>query len=550
MSSSNTHGKANSRNYPSTQLFIDGTWLSSAREASVVNPASETEIGRVSLAAEAELSQAADAAARGFEVWRKVSAFERSKLMRKAAQILRDRSEEIATIMTMEQGKPLAESRLETLGAADIIDWFAEEARRTYGRVIPSRTDTVRQIVTREPIGPVAAFTPWNFPINQAVRKVSAALAAGCSVVLKGPEETPASCAALVQAYVDAGLPSGVLNLVFGVPTDVSKYLIAHRSIRKISFTGSTAVGKLLASLAGEHMKRVTMELGGHAPALVFADSDVPRAAKLLAAAKFRNGGQVCISPTRFLVEQSAYEEFTNHFVAAVRAIRVGNGFNEGVTMGPLANGRRLEAMERLVADARDRGARVLTGGARTGREGFFFAPTVLVDVPVTAHIMNEEPFGPLAPISTFSSYDEAIAEANRLPYGLAAYAYTRSSATCAALADDVETGMVSINHHGLALPETPFGGIKDSGYGSEGGSEAMEAYLVTKFVSQHREDSGSVSISRAISPRPASHTRPSTTGQLADLAREIAGKKLSDGMSPAERVAGRNAHRAAQYEN
>jgi succinate-semialdehyde dehydrogenase/glutarate-semialdehyde dehydrogenase len=319
------------------------------------------------------------------------------------------------------------------------------------------------------------------------VRKVSAALAAGCSVVLKGPEETPASCAALVQAYVDAGLPAGVLNLVFGVPADVSKYLISHPTIRKISFTGSTAVGKLLASLAGEHMKRATMELGGHAPALVFADSDVPRAAKLLAAAKFRNAGQVCISPTRFLVEESAYEEFTQHFVATARAIKVGNGLEDGVQMGALANGRRLEAMERLVADAREHGAKVLTGGERVGREGFFFAPTVLVDVPLSARIMTEEPFGPIAPISTFKSYDEAIAEANRLPYGLAAYAYTRSGATSAAVSNDIESGMISINHHGLSLPETPFGGVKDSGYGSEGGSEAMEPYLVTKFVTEHR---------------------------------------------------------------
>jgi len=453
----------------------------------VINPANEAEIGRLALAGEAELSLAADAAARGFKEWRKVSPYERSKLMRRAAQNIRERAEQIAAIMTMEQGKPFGEARIETLSAADIIEWFAEEGRRTYGRVIPSRTDAVRQIVTREPVGPVAAFTPWNFPINQAVRKVSAALASGCSVVLKGPEETPASCAALVQAYADAGLPAGVLNLVFGVPADVSKYLIAHPAIRKISFTGSTPVGKLLASLAGEHMKRVTMELGGHAPAIVFKDADIPRAAKMLASAKFRNAGQVCISPTRFLVEESAYEEFVQHFVATASAVKVGNGLDDGVQMGPLANGRRLEAMERLVADAREHGAKVLTGGERIGREGYFFAPTVLTDVPLSARIMTEEPFGPIAPIASFKSYDEVIAEANRLPYGLAAYAYTSSAATSAAVSDDIESGMLSINHHGLALPETPFGGVKDSGYGSEGGSEAMEAYLVTKFVTEHR---------------------------------------------------------------
>ncbi|WP_250509809.1 NAD-dependent succinate-semialdehyde dehydrogenase [Caballeronia sp. GACF4] len=473
--------------YPNTQLFIDGEWRAGLRDTAVINPASEAEIGRLALAGIDELSLAADAAARGFKEWRKVSPYERSKLMRRAAQNIRDRAEQIAAIMSMEQGKPLGEARIETLSAADIIEWFAEEGRRTYGRVIPSRSDAVRQIVTREPVGPVAAFTPWNFPINQAVRKVSAALASGCSVVLKGPEETPASCAALVQAYADAGLPKGVLNLVFGVPADVSKYLIAHPAIRKISFTGSTPVGKLLASLAGEHMKRVTMELGGHAPAIVFKDADVPRAAKMLASAKFRNAGQVCISPTRFLVEEAAYEEFVHHFVATASAVKVGNGLDDGVQMGPLANGRRLEAMERLVADAREHGAKVLTGGERVGREGYFFAPTVLVDVPMSARIMTEEPFGPIAPIASFKSYDEVIAEANRLPYGLAAYAYTSSAATAAAVSDDIESGMLSINHHGLALPETPFGGVKDSGYGSEGGSEAMEAYLVTKFVTEHR---------------------------------------------------------------
>ncbi|MDR5761496.1 NAD-dependent succinate-semialdehyde dehydrogenase [Caballeronia sp. LZ035] len=473
--------------YPNTQLYIDGAWRNGSRDTAVINPASEAEIGRLALAGESELAQAADAAARGFKEWRKVSPYERSKIMRRAAQIIRERAADIAAIMTMEQGKPLGEARIETLSAADIIEWFAEEGRRTYGRVIPSRADAVRQIVTREPVGPVAAFTPWNFPINQAVRKVSAALAAGCSVVLKGPEETPASCAALVQAYADAGVPAGVINLVFGVPADVSKYLIAHPVIRKISFTGSTPVGKLLASMAGEHMKRVTMELGGHAPAIVFKDADIPRAAKMLAGAKFRNAGQVCISPTRFLVEEAVYEEFVHHFVATASAVKVGNGLEDGVQMGPLANGRRLEAMERLVADAREHGAKVLTGGERVGREGYFFAPTVLTDVPMSARIMTEEPFGPIAPIASFSSYDEVIAEANRLPYGLAAYGYTSSAATSAAFADDIESGMVSINHHGLGMPETPFGGVKDSGYGSEGGSEAMEAYLVTKFVTEHR---------------------------------------------------------------
>jgi succinate-semialdehyde dehydrogenase / glutarate-semialdehyde dehydrogenase len=476
-----------SPSYSDTQLFIDNTWRGTSRTLPVVNPATEIEIGRASMADTSDLDEAAAASLRGFKTWCKVPAFERSALMRRAAQLMRERAADITVTMTMEQGKPLAESRTETLASADIIEWFAEEARRTYGRVIPSRADKVRQIVMREPVGPVAAFTPWNFPINQAVRKISAALAAGCSVVLKGPEETPASCAALVRAFADAGLPAGVLNLVFGVPAEISNYLIAHPAIRKISFTGSTAVGKLLAAKAGEHMKRATMELGGHAPALVFADSDVPRAARLLAAAKYRNAGQVCISPTRFIVEQCAHDEFVEHFVAATQSIRVGNGLHDGVQMGALANARRLHAMEQLVADALAQGATIATGGKRWGREGYFFEPTVLIDVPQSARIMNEEPFGPIAAISTFRTYDEAIGEANRLPFGLAAYAYTCSAATMASLGDDIESGMISINHHGLGTPETPFGGVQDSGYGSEGGSEALEAYLNTKFVSEHR---------------------------------------------------------------
>ncbi|SDV50390.1 NAD-dependent succinate-semialdehyde dehydrogenase [Chitinasiproducens palmae] len=473
--------------YPNTQLYINGEWQDGERDIAVVDPANEAEIGRLALAGRSHLEEAVQAAARGFATWRRTSAFERSKVMRRAADLLRERAETVAANMTREQGKPLAEARIETLGAADTIDWFAEEARRTYGRVVPSRNEQVRQLVVREPIGPVAAFTPWNFPINQAVRKVSAALAAGCSVVLKGPEETPASCAALVQVFADAGLPAGVLNLVFGVPADVSGFLIAHPLIRKISFTGSTQVGKQLAALAGQHMKRVTMELGGHAPAIVFADADIGLAAKLLAAAKFRNAGQVCVSPTRFLVEAPALAEFTERFAEAARAVKVGNGLQDGVKMGPLANVRRVEAMERLVADAKEAGARVVTGGERIGGGGYFFAPTVLTDVPQSARVMNEEPFGPLAPISGFSSYDEVVAEANRLPYGLAAYAYTTSTRTAAAIGADVESGMISINQQGLGMPETPFGGIKDSGYGSEGGSEAMEGYLVSKFISEGR---------------------------------------------------------------
>ncbi|WP_371998813.1 NAD-dependent succinate-semialdehyde dehydrogenase (plasmid) [Tistrella mobilis] len=474
--------------YPNTSLFIDGTWApgSTGKDEAVLNPATAEEIGRVAHASTGDLDRALEAAARAFKTWRKVSPYDRSKVMRKAADLLRERADTIARIMTMEQGKPLAEAKVETLAAADLIDWFAEEGRRTYGRVIPSRAVGHLQTVTREPVGVVAAFTPWNFPINQVVRKVSAAIATGCTIIVKGPEETPASCAELIRAYADAGVPAGVINLVYGIPAEVSSYLIPHPVIAKISFTGSTAVGKHLAAMAGQHMKRATMELGGHAPAIVFGDVDVSKAAKALAAQKFRNAGQVCVSPTRFLVEESVADRFVGEFTEAVASIKVGDGLDPDTRMGPLANARRVDAMEALVADAVANGATIRTGGERIGNKGYFFQPTVMTGVPLAARIMNEEPFGPVVPVSTFSGYDALIAEANRLPYGLAAYAYTSSSKTAAALSADIESGMISINQGMLALPEVPFGGIKDSGYGSEGGIEAMEPYLITKFTAHN----------------------------------------------------------------
>jgi succinate-semialdehyde dehydrogenase/glutarate-semialdehyde dehydrogenase len=473
--------------YNDVNLFIDGAWT--AAEAGkmlvVINPATGEPAGKVAHAERADLDRALDAVAKGFVVWKKINAFERSKIMRKAANLLRERAAMIAGLMTIEQGKPTFEAMGETMAGADVIDWFAEESRRAYGRVIPARAEGVYQLVIKEPVGPVAAFTPWNFPINQAVRKVSAALAAGCSVILKGPEETPASCAELVRCFIDAGVPAGVINLVYGIPAEISSYLIPHPTIKKISFTGSTAVGKQLAALAGLHMKRMTMELGGHAPAIVFADADVDVASKLLATNKYRNAGQVCVSPTRMLVHESVYQRFVDGFVTVAKGIKVGPGDEKGTVMGPLANARRITAMETLVGDAVQKGATLETGGKRIGNKGNFFEPTVLTNVNTDMRVMNEEPFGPLAVIAPFSSFDEVVAEANRLPYGLAAYAYTSSAKTANAVAAAVEAGMMSINHHGLALPEVPFGGIKDSGYGSEGGSEAIEAYLNSKFVTQ-----------------------------------------------------------------
>ena len=473
--------------YPDVQLYIDGAWTDAAagRKLVVINPATGEPAGKVAHAERADLDRALEAAEKGFHAWRKVSAYDRSKVMRKAADLLRARADTIAPYLTQEQGKPLPEAKGEVMAGADVIDWFAEEARRSYGRVIPARAEGIYQLVVKEPVGPVAAFTPWNFPINQVVRKLSIALAAGCSIIVKAPEETPASPAELIRCFADAGVPAGVINLVYGVPSEISEYLIPHPIIKKMSFTGSTAVGKQLAALAGLHMKRVTMELGGHAPAIVFDDADVEAASRLLAGAKFRNAGQVCVSPTRFLIQEKVYEQFVDSFVGHAKALKVGDGMECGHANGPDGQSaphrrdgnvhRRRRAKGRDDPHRRqpDRQQRQLLRADR------------LTDVPMEARVMHEEPFGPLAVISPFSGFDDVVTEANRLPYGLASYAYTRSAKTANAIAAAVESGMVSINHHGLALPEVPFGGVKDSGYGSEGGLEAIEGYLNTKFVTQ-----------------------------------------------------------------
>jgi succinate-semialdehyde dehydrogenase/glutarate-semialdehyde dehydrogenase len=468
-------------------LHIDGRWVESASGESIdiVDPATGMSIGQVQCAGHADLDQALEATASGWASWRAVSVLDRGKVLKKAASLLRDRAANIAPVLTGEHGKPLHEATAEVMSAADIIDWFAEECRRTYGRIIPARALGVMQAVMKEPVGPVAAFSPWNFPISQAARKVAPALAAGCSIILKGPEETPASCAELMRAFADAGLPPGAMQLVFGVPADISRYLIPHPVIRKISFTGSTAVGKQLAALAGQHMKRTTMELGGHAPVLVFDDANVDVAIGHLTGGKFRNAGQICASPTRFLVQAKIHDVFVERFSAIAASTKVGNGRDAGTQMGPLAHARRIAAMEAFVADAVAHGAQVQCGGRRIGNQGYFFEPTVLTGVSTQATIMNEEPFGPIAVIASFDEADEAIAEANRLGYGLAAFAYTRSLTTARKVGAQVEAGMVSINHNGLALPEVPFGGIKDSGHGLEGGAEGIEPYLATKFITE-----------------------------------------------------------------
>ncbi len=472
--------------YPDTQLMIGGRWqdATDGRTLAVCNPASGEEIGRVAHAGIADLDQALAAAHKGFETWRELPAIERGRIMRRAAGLMRERADDIAAILTLEQGKPLAEAKLETRAAGDILEWFADEGMRVYGRVVPARNLAVRQLVLKDPVGPVAAFTPWNFPVNQVVRKVSAALATGCSIIVKAAEETPAAPAALIRALVDAGVPEGVVGLVYGNPAEISGYLIPHPVIRKITFTGSTVVGKQLAALAGQHMKRATMELGGHAPVIVAEDADVELAVKAAGASKFRNAGQVCISPTRFLVHESIRKDFAAALAKHAQALAVGDGLAAGTQMGPLANPRRLTAMAELMDDAVQRGVTVAAGGERIGDKGNFFAPTVLVDVPLEAKVFNDEPFGPVAAVRGFDTLEQAIAEANRLPYGLAGYAFTRSLKNAHLLAQRVEVGMLWINQPAAPWPEMPFGGVKDSGYGSEGGPEALEAYLNSRAVS------------------------------------------------------------------
>src|SRR5712671_4657079 len=474
--------------YGELGLFIDGAWRKnggSNKGEDVLNPATEKPLAHLPHASKADLDEALEAAKRGFTLWRATSAYDRAKVMHKAADLMRERHDAISKIMVLEQGKVYAEARVEVLTSADIIDWYAEEGRRSYGRVVPGRVKGTRQLVLQEPVGVVAAFTPWNFPVLTPARKIGGSLAAGCSLILKASEETPGACVEMVRCFVDAGLPAGVLNLVFGVPAEVSEHLLAKDAVRKISFTGSIPVGKHLAALAAKGMKRTTMELGGHSPVVVFADADPEKAADTIAAFKYRNAGQVCISPTRFYVQEDAYKKFLARFTEYAKGVKLGDGLEKGVTMGPMANARRIDAMESIMNDVKSRGGKIQTGGSRHGNQGFFFEPTVITDVPDDSKIMTQEPFGPIAPIVTFKTFDEVVERANSLEYGLAAYAFTSSNATAAAIGDQLQSGMVGVNSVMISTPETPFGGVKESGYGSEGGIEGLSAYLNTKFISQ-----------------------------------------------------------------
>jgi succinate-semialdehyde dehydrogenase/glutarate-semialdehyde dehydrogenase len=463
-------------------LHIAGEWKSAGGEP-VINPTDESVLGTVPHATRADLDRALSAAQEGLRVWRRTSPARRAQIIIKAAGLMRERMEEMAVSMTMEQGKTLRESRLEVQRGCEILEWDANEGRRVYGRVIPG-DHGLRHTVYRQPIGVVSAYSPWNFPVSSPARKVAGALAAGCSIILKASEETPAGAVQLVRAFVDAGIPPGVLNLVFGKPSDISEYLIPQPGVRLVTFTGSIPVGKRLAALAGQHMKPCIMELGGHGPVIVCDDVDPAATAATCVTTKSRNAGQVCVAPTRFFVHESIYDRYTEAFAQKAKALKVGNGLDPESEMGPLANSRRVEAMETLIADATAKGARLLAGGRRLRECGYYFPLTVLADVPDSATAMHQEPFGPLALINPVRNLDEAIEKANSLPYGLAAYAFTKSSSNVDRLTDGVEAGNLSINHLVASLAETPFGGVKDSGYGREGGTEGLEQYTVAKNVS------------------------------------------------------------------
>jgi len=477
---------ANSAPYETLALYIDGEFITGERKTQDVrNPATGEVIGKLPHATREDLDRALAAAQRAFQTWKHSSPMERSKILRKVGELSRQRSREIGRNITLDMGKTLVEAAGEVVSCAEHCDWHAEECRRIYGRVIPPRLANVRQMVLREPVGVCAAFTPWNFPYNQAIRKIAAAVGAGCTVIIKGPEDAPSAVVAIARMFHEAGLPPGVLNVVWGVPSEISEYLIKSPIVRKISFTGSVPVGKQLAALAGLHMKRATMELGGHSPAIVFDDAEVERAAKLLAAFKFRNAGQVCVSPTRFYIQEKVYDRFMAAFLENTRKVKVGSGLDPDSSMGPLAHERRLPAMDQFVSDARERGGRVEVGGERIGSVGNFFAPTVLTNVPDDSLVMTTEPFGPLAPCAPFKELDEVLRRANSLPYGLSSYVFTTSTKNALAAQNGIEAGMVNINHFGQALAESPFGGVKDSGIGSEGGTETFDGYLTTKFVTQ-----------------------------------------------------------------
>ncbi len=473
--------------YPELQLFIDGEWISkgSRQSESVLNPATGEVLGELPHATKADLDRALAASERGFKAWSSMLPEKRGEILRKAAEILKARGDQVTKVATMESGKPIAQSRIELHMATEVLEWYAEEGRRAYGRVLPQRAAGSRMLVLRQPIGPVAAFTPWNFPQGNPARKLGAALGAGCSCILKAAEDTPASAILMAKALQEAGVPDGTVNLVFGVPSEVCPYILRSGVVKALTFTGSVPIGKELMKICAENMVRTTMELGGHAPVLVFEDCDLEKTLDLCVMAKLRNGGQVCVSPTRYFVHESIYAKFVEGFTARINKAKIGNPLDESSAMGPLIHQRRRDAVDVLIKDAVKHGATLNTGGEAIAGPGTFYKPTVLSNVPDSARIMNEEPFGPVALINPFKTYEEVMAKANRLPYGLAAFAFTDSAKRVKLIGEQLEAGMIGINSFQISVPESPFGGIKESGHGSEEGTEGMDVCMITKFISE-----------------------------------------------------------------
>lgn len=472
---------------PLVPLLIDGIYGPGATGAtvSVVNPATEAVIAHLAHAAPADLDRALSSSARAFGEWRQTTAAERHAVLIRASALIRERLETIASILTAENGKSLNEARGEVGFCADATDWYAEEAKRAYGRVIPARSTDVRQITLREPVGVALGFAAWNFPAGNVALKMAAAIAAGCAIIVKPSDETPATAIEIARCFMDAGVPAGALNVVHGVPAEVSEHLIASPIPKKVSLTGSTPVGKLLQRLAADTMKRCTMELGGHAPVLVFEDADIPNAVERLVNAKFRNAGQVCTSPTRFYVARAIYQDFVAAYVDRTRQVVVGNGAEPGVQMGPMITERRRQTIAALVEDAVAKGADLRLGGHVLPGRGYFYAPTILADVPDAARLMTEEPFGPVAAFQPFNSFEEVVAKANALPYGLAAYVFSQNPGTIARAGGELDAGVVGVNHTSVHEAETPFGGVNESGYGAESGIEGLDAYLRTKMLTE-----------------------------------------------------------------
>lgn len=475
--------------YKGYGLYIDGRWRPAGDGAvrEVLDPASEEVRGFIPVAGKDDLDAALACAQRGLALWRRTSPWERAAILNRTAELIRSRLDAIAELMTIETGKPLAQSKGETSDAADQFVWYAGETQRLYGQTIEARVPEVRMQVRYEPVGVVAAFSAWNFPALLPSRKIAAALGAGCSVIIKPASEAAGSAMAIMQALHDAGLPPGVVNLVTGDSTFISEYLVRSPIVNKVTLTGSTGVGKRMLQLAAENVKRVTMELGGHAPVLVFEDTDVAYAAEQCARFKYRNCGQVCASPSRFYVHESLYAAFCDRFAAVANSLKVGNGLDAATEVGPMANRRGLDHAQRLIADALEHGARVIAGGGRpagmAGDKGYFLAPTALADVAEDARIMHDEPFAPVAPIAPFASFDEAIRLANSTPYGLSAYLFSNSLRTATLASEAIHAGMVGVNELAIASAEMPFGGVKESGMGREGGALGIRDYLEPKFI-------------------------------------------------------------------